>query len=226
MHLYLAGPYRPFDYPGAKGTSDVEQNVARASDVAAQCFDAGHAPITPHLLTRRPSDQTEPGEMDHEFWLEVTEGYLRRCDAILLLPYWEESEGAKRELRYAERVDMNIYNYEESGVPGLHPTEEKSPVQVQAFIEQLMQMYRVHLSKNRDYSPANIHGTGEIGVAVRLWDKVSRLLNLYGFEIEIEEPASFRPPEDPAHEPINDTLLDAATYGVIGKLLRNDQWGH
>lgn len=85
-------------------------------------------------------------------------------------------------------------------------------------------MYRTHLSKNEDYSPASILGTGEIGLVTRLWDKVARLMNLTGFKVEISQ-AVFKAPIEPKHESVDDTLQDAAVYSVIGLLLHQGVWG-
>jgi hypothetical protein len=84
-------------------------------------------------------------------------------------------------------------------------TEQRAPKQAKRFAEVLGGMYRVHLQKNADYSPANILGTGEIGVTVRLWDKIARLLNLMGFRVTIAEPATYEAPRDPMNESIDDT---------------------
>ena len=67
---------------------------------------------------------------------------------------------------------------------GTHITEQRCPEQVAGFRAVLQDMYQTHLDKNADYSPANILGTGEIGLATRLWDKVVRYMSLLGFKIE------------------------------------------
>jgi Domain of unknown function (DUF4406) len=145
-----------------------------------------------------------------------------RCDAIVMCPNWESSEGAAAEREYAAQVGMPIYAWNE--IPALHITERERPKQVVAFMEMVMRMYRVHLSKNADYSPANILATGEVGVIVRLWDKIARLLNLTGFKVQITDSA-FESPRSPNHESIDDTLLDAANYAIIACLLRAGKWG-
>jgi len=229
MWLYLAGPYRPIENDSL--SFSIQDNVTRAAEVAAACYEAGHTPITPHLLTHKPASfADEIGKTDSDFWLPKTQDMQRRCDATLLLPFWAHSEGAKQEKEYAEEVGMPVYEYDErvsdgaDPIPPLHPTEKASPIQCEAFQERVQQMYRTHMDKNADYSPMNIMGTGELGVAVRLWDKMSRLMNLLGFEVEIPEPASYSAPQDPKNEPVDDTLLDLATYGIIGDLVRRDKW--
>jgi nucleoside 2-deoxyribosyltransferase len=207
MLIYVAGPYR----------GDVDGNIAKARAVAAECYLAGHDVICPHMNTAKMDEDTG---LPDEFWLNTTLNLLRRCDAVVVVPDWEKSEGTHAELAYAKKVGIPIYKT----VPPLHVTEQERPVQVQAFIETLMQMYRVHLSKNADYSPANILGTGEHGVVVRIWDKVARLLNLSGHRITISE-HKFEAPRDPHHEAIADTYLDAANYAIIGLLVRAGVWG-
>jgi nucleoside 2-deoxyribosyltransferase len=113
----------------------------------------------------------------------------------------------------------------EVGIPPLHPTETRSPVQVKAFQEVIQKLYRTHLKKNADYSPANILGTGEIGLVTRLWDKMARLMNLSGFDISVTEPAEYGGKREAMNEPLEDAYLDLSCYGIIGKLLRDGKWG-
>lgn len=69
----------------------------------------------------------------------------------------------------------------------IHPTEAARPLQAQAFRQIIEQMYQVHLDKNYDYSPANVLGAGDMGLVTRSWDKLARIMNLSGFNVEIEE---------------------------------------
>ena len=207
MLIYVAGKYR----------GDVDANIAAARKVAAECFLKGHDVICPHMNTAEMDLDTE---LPDEFWLKTTMNLLRRCDAIVLVPGWEDSAGTKAEIDYANSVGIPIFETP----PELHPVEIQRPIQVEAFIETVMKMYRLHLSKNADYSPANVLATGEIGVIVRLWDKIARLMNLSGFKIEIKS-SEFQKPILPKHESIEDTLIDAGNYSIIGMLLRKGKWG-
>lgn len=63
--------------------------------------------------------------------------------------------------------------------------------------------------KRRDYGSANINTTGLYGVAVRLSDKVARLLNL-------TSQAPLSGPTPAVAETIADTLGDTVGYGLIG----------
>jgi hypothetical protein len=68
--------------------------------------------------------------------------------------------------------------------------------------------------KNADYGSDNISKTGVYGVAVRLTDKIHRLLNL-------TRPGAYAP----NFEGIEDTFLDVLNYGLIGKMLLDGSWG-
>jgi nucleoside 2-deoxyribosyltransferase len=214
MLVYVAGKY------SADTAEQRMENIKAAGKVAAELWDQGFGVICPHTNTGEflvPTssctyDMVMKGDMD----------MMSRCDAVVMLPGWEQSKGSTMEITYAQELGMPIYFYPQ--LPEHHPTEIHRPEQSRHFLNTVMQMYRVHLAKNNDYSPANILATGQIGLATRLWDKVARLLNLTGFHIEISS-SSFSAPITPKNESIDDTLMDAAVYSVIGLLLRKGVWG-
>lgn len=211
MLIYVAGKY---------STGDVEENVALARRVAIELTKLGHAVFTPHLNFYH-FEQDLP-DRTHDEYLREDENILSRCDGIVMLPGWTESPGANREYDYAEKIGLPIYQYPD--VPDIHPTEVRCPEQAQAFRELTGKMYRTHLDKNADYSPANILGTGEVGLITRLWDKMARLMNLMGFDLKVET-SVYRQPKAPKNESVEDTLLDLSVYALIGLLLRWGKWG-
>jgi hypothetical protein len=71
-------------------------------------------------------------------------------------------------------------------------------------------------SKQLDYGSSNIALGGEMGVAVRLQDKVSRMRNLLLKELKGDANVN--------HESLEDSFKDAANYGMIGILLRRKLW--
>jgi len=96
------------------------------------------------------------------------------------------------------------------------------PKQRAEFEAILQQLLRLHIAKTSDYSPTNINGVGEIGITVRLWDKMARLMNLLGWDITT---GSLRSAKEPRNEPIEDTLLDLASYAIIMLIYRRGKWG-
>jgi len=71
-------------------------------------------------------------------------------------------------------------------------------------------------SKQRDYGSSNISISGDLGVAVRLTDKVCRLQHLIRKRVAGEGEAQ--------NESIEDSFKDAANYGLIGMMLERGLW--
>jgi hypothetical protein len=99
-----------------------------------------------------------------------------------------------------------------------HLMSEQSK-EFQSILDDLFQM---HKKKTADYSAWNIKGAGEQGVAVRLWDKTARLLNLMGWDIGT---GKWSQPKEPKNESVDDTLMDLASYAIIMIVLRRGKWG-
>jgi hypothetical protein len=217
---YVAGCYNAYtDMDGV--VHSIDENIAIAKKIAAELWTAGHTAICPHANTEHfeilcptvPYQQYIDGDIE----------ILKLCDFIEMIPNWKYSNGGKGEHAEAVRLGMPVYEYPE--IPPLHPTEVNCPEQVKAFREILGRMMRTHLSKNSDYSPANILLTGQLGLATRLWDKTARLLNLTGFHVPIETTLTFTKPRAAKNESLNDTYMDLAVYAIIGKLLLEEKWG-
>ena len=66
--------------------------------------------------------------------------------------------------------------------------------------------------KHRDYGKDNIASFGELGVAVRCQDKVSRLGVLVSGH------------SSPEFETVNDTWMDLANYAIIGQMVNEGKW--
>ena len=71
-------------------------------------------------------------------------------------------------------------------------------------------------TKQQDYGSTNIAACGEIGIAWRLKDKVSRMPKLLLKELKGESGIN--------HESLEDTYKDAANYAMIGLLLKRGLW--
>lgn len=79
----------------------------------------------------------------------------------------------------------------------------------------LSEMRAVMIRKQRDYGSGNIAAFGELGVLVRAHDKLARLRHLL-WE---------RRGQAPENEPVEDSWLDLANYGLIGLMCRRRWWG-
>ena len=89
--IYVAGPIR------AKTEWERTQNIRRAEAVALELWKAGFAVHCPHKNTEGMSGACPEGT-----FLAGDLEILRRCDAMVLLPGWETSEGSRNELVYAK----------------------------------------------------------------------------------------------------------------------------
>jgi nucleoside 2-deoxyribosyltransferase len=222
MLIYISGPY------SADTREGIQANIDRAKAVAEVLLRMGHAVICPHMNTAHLGETVN---LSHDQWITMDMEMLCRCDAVTVLPNWKASKGTVAEVDYAEELGIPLYFLSDNWMsdvdlclPQLSPTEVRCPQQAKAFREILGRMYRTHLKKNADYSPANILGTAEIGLVTRIWDKVSRLMSLLGFRVEIVS-SVYTAPKAPNNESIEDTYLDNAVYSVIGLLYRMGVWG-
>ncbi len=95
--VYVAGPYRA---PHAFGR---EENIFEARRVGAMLVADGFMPVIPHANTAHFD-----GLASDEFFLEGTLEMMRRCDAVLLIPSWEKSSGARAEKAEAEELGIPV----------------------------------------------------------------------------------------------------------------------
>ena len=217
MLLYVAGAY------SSPSEEDRRANVKLAGRVAGELWDMEHAVICPHANTNEWDVTITNSHRTYDNVLKGDLMMVARCDGIVMLPNWNTSKGARMEHAYAAELGIPIWYYPD--IPPLHVTEINNPAQCKMFAEILGKMYRTHLDKNADYSPANILATGEVGLVTRLWDKTARLMNLVGIKFKYLLHENVSPPKNPKNESINDSLLDLAVYAIIGLLLRQGKWG-
>lgn len=79
-------------------------------------------------------------------------------------------------------------------------------------LDELLQMF---IKKHRDYGKGNILSIKELGISMRIAEKVERLKNLL-LKQEMGEL--------PVNESVEDTWIDIAVYAVIGVLYRRKQF--
>ena len=98
MLVYVAGPYRGKSRFRLIRFFQVLRNIWRARRVAAQLWAKGFVAICPHLNTFL-MDGIGPSEMFLQGDLEI----LAQCDAMVVLPGYQESEGTLGEIRFARK---------------------------------------------------------------------------------------------------------------------------
>ena len=94
---YIAGPYR------ASTPHGILQNVRKAEAVAIKYWQKGYAVICPHK-----NSALFDGLLPDEVWLEGYLAILARCDVCVMLPGWENSEGARKEHDFARAHGIEI----------------------------------------------------------------------------------------------------------------------
>jgi dTMP kinase len=107
MLLFVSGPY----------SGDVDKNIEIAEKVAIDVWEAGHTAFCPHLNT---AHFEEKSNVPYERYLAGCLETLVRCDAIVMVPGWEDSPGAKVELDFASSHGIPVYVY-----PDLPPTKKE-----------------------------------------------------------------------------------------------------
>jgi hypothetical protein len=111
---YVAGKYRA---PTVRG---IVENIRRAEEVALWLWRNGWAVVCPHLNTALLD-----GACEDAVWLEGGLEILRRCDALVLVPGWESSEGTRAEYIAACDGDLLLYEWTPDG---LRPDPESLPI--------------------------------------------------------------------------------------------------
>ena len=85
----------------------------------------------------------------------------------------------------------------------------------QAYEEILQELLTTFLKKHKDYGKGNILSIKELGIAMRMSEKVERIKHLLMKE---------QMGEKPANESIEDSLTDIAVYSIIAKLVRSGKF--
>lgn len=107
--IYIAGPFRAANY------WEQEQNVRRAESLALEVWKLGAAALCPHANTR-----FFQGAAKDEVWSEGDIEMMKRCDAVLLAPGWQWSEGAHTEFDIAYEKGIPVYESLEKLKKWLH----------------------------------------------------------------------------------------------------------
>lgn len=210
MVIYLSGRYTGAD------DAETKENIKVAREWAVKLWDLNLNVICPMTNTGMFHKLCTVAKYDD--FLSADLEIINMCDAVLFLPGWQESNGANVERQYC--IENGIFCTENLD----DILEQRKHYDNERFKEMRkmhMQMYRTSISKNRDYSALNIFATSEMGVLVRILDKIFRLCNLFGLDIST---GKWTLPKEPKHESIDDSLLDLANYACIFSILRRGKW--
>lgn len=110
-----------------------------------------------------------------------------------------------------------------SDVPSKHSTELRYPEQVAEYKKIVEEMYQLHLDKNYEYSPNNIKVLGQLGCALRLLEKIIRVLNILGWDVWEGKPKEQI--KNVKFDSLEKELDDLGNIPVLMKILLRGKWG-
>jgi nucleoside 2-deoxyribosyltransferase len=99
--IYLAGPYRSKD-----GFAGVERNIHKAKQAAQEFWKHGFAVICPHANTAFMD-----GTVSADEFIAGDLEMVSRCDAVIMLKGWVDSEGAKQEFDFANKNGIYVWDH-------------------------------------------------------------------------------------------------------------------
>ena len=103
--LYISGPY------SAGGGRTIADNIAVARTYAVAAAKRGWMPFTPHLNSA--GFEVDCPDVGHADWLAGDLALLDlldpAIDAVLMIPGWTESIGARQEFARANEREMEIF---------------------------------------------------------------------------------------------------------------------
>lgn len=106
MKVYIAGPMRGIP----------EYNIPAFDEATRKWQEMGHMVYSPAALVRAMPygpQKNHPIDEDRQRAIHIAQmdlGCLYHCDAIALLPGWENSMGAAMELALAQFLGLDIYD--------------------------------------------------------------------------------------------------------------------
>jgi hypothetical protein len=100
MIIYLSGCY----------SGNIDENILAARKIAIELWERGYTVLTPHLNTIHFEKDCK---CKYEDYIKGDLELLARCDVLVLMPNWIDSNGAKEEKEYARSLGMPIYYYPE-----------------------------------------------------------------------------------------------------------------
>ena len=104
--IYIVGSITPTNKE-ENPVLEYGKNFMKFLDAAKRLARYGYAPFVP--IFDFPLSVYGAGEFDIEVFYEMRLSFLTVCDAVFLLPGWENSKGSKKELKVATEAGIPIY---------------------------------------------------------------------------------------------------------------------
>lgn len=202
MKVYVSGPMT-----GIEGFNHAAFNAK-----AAELRSYGYEVLNPAENDGGSQDK------DRAFYIRLDLANVLKADAILVLPGWKQSQGARLEVEAARQLGLPIYE-ELTKNTGKHANLDKAgDPRFHALLEKIGEL---HDRKQTDYGKsadpfANVRASSAwgikpwVGALLRLNDKVSRL-------------QSFAQKGFLANESAEDSMMDIAVYALIALILYREE---
>lgn len=80
------------------------------SKLAGTLMDRGYIVFSPITHSRVIASKHKVGQMDHDYWLNQDEWFIKHCDELWVFkqPGWESSKGMAQEIHWAYEWDKPI----------------------------------------------------------------------------------------------------------------------
>jgi hypothetical protein len=98
--VFIAGPYTDAT------EASIQANIGVARAAAIELADRGIGFFCPHTHT---ADFHRLARAPEAFYKALDLELLRHCDAVLLLPGWRDSKGARSEVQEANEIGLPIF---------------------------------------------------------------------------------------------------------------------
>ncbi len=108
---YIAGPFSAPDHLGIK------TNIKRAAAIGHDVRRLGIGALVPHLIGApyiQPAMSTHlgllPDVFGYDHWIKETIEMCRRCDLLVTVPGWEDSNGSRGEVAEMQRLKRPVFH--------------------------------------------------------------------------------------------------------------------
>lgn len=118
---FVSGKFRPLCNDFGYNFYEQRKNIEAARDVGLAVFGVpGWAAFIPHMNTA-----DFQGALANSVWLDADLLILSKCDAVVTVPGWEQSQGARAEVLEAQRLGIPVVHCPKDLV---HARPRKNPV--------------------------------------------------------------------------------------------------
>lgn len=101
--VFVSGPYR------GSNEWQIKKNIERAEAISLHFWKMGYAVICPHK-----NSAFMGGSVPDEIWLKGYIELLKRSDIVVMLPGWENSQGATQEYLVAKSLGKQVIFWQDN----------------------------------------------------------------------------------------------------------------